>query len=213
MNDNDQYFEILNTTVFPRTRDAQTEEGPLKIMWFGPEQEAGRDWRTHHFVPLLTRKQQPTITVPTDSMDHLINIRDSRTKQKANPETIERHVNKTYEEIEVDDDNQGQVLAVQIDSRQIFPNASVIINEILNAIKENHVEDILPQQVIYLSNFIVKGTCENRLSIGKDGNGAWIQNSSSETTFVLTTKGNYQIVRRNAKGQFHYHERAGRQYV
>ena len=43
VNDNDQYFEILITTLFSRTGDVQTNEEPLKIMWSDPEQEVGRD--------------------------------------------------------------------------------------------------------------------------------------------------------------------------
>ena len=134
-------------------------------------------------------------------------------KHKTNSKAVERHVNEVHQEVALDYDNQAQVLSVPIDSRQILSNPSVIIHGILLAITEDHIEDIPPQQVTYPSQFIVKSTGENRLSIGKDGNGAWIQNNSSETAFALTTNEDYQIIRRNDKGQFHYHQHIGRQYV
>ena len=59
----------------------------------------------------------------------------------------------------------------------------------------------------------MKSTHENRLSVGKDANGAWIQTSSCETAFVLATKDNYQVVYRDAKGRFYYNERIGRKHA
>ncbi|CAF4439153.1 unnamed protein product [Rotaria sp. Silwood2] len=95
----------------------------------------------------------------------------------------------------------------------MFSNASVVIKEVLGAVKNNRVDDNLPKQVTYPSKFVINSTYKNQLSVGKDGNGAWIQTSSSETTFVLTTKDNYQVVYRDASGQFHYNKSVGRQYV
>ena len=75
------------------------------------------------------------------------------------------------------------------------------------------MDDEPPKQVTYPSEFLVKNRSENRLSVGKDGNGTWIQIGSVNATFILTTNGNYQVVRRDAKGRFHYNERIGRQYA
>ena len=126
---------------------------------------------------------------------------------------VQSNVNENQQEVEVEDRMQDQSFQVTFDSRQVFSNAAIVINEIINAVKDNRVDNTPPQQVIYPSRFLVKSTYDNRLSVGKDGNGAWIQTSSSETAFVLTTKESYQIVRRNAQGQFHYNERIGREYV
>ena len=216
INDDDQYFEILNTTFVPRTTDLVSEKDePLRIMWSGPKPETDRDWRANHFVPLLTPKQQIPMSMSTGTVDDSADVRGSKTAHsyKSNFEMVQSNVNENQQEVEVEDRMQDQSFQVTFDSRQVFSNATIVINEIINAVKDNRVDNTPPQQVIYPSRFVVKSTYENRLSVGKDGNGAWIQTSSSETTFVLTTKESYQIVRRNAQGQFHYNERIGREYV
>ena len=216
VNDDDEYFEILNTTFFPRTTDPKVEEEKqLRIMWSGPEQEGGRDWRPNHFVPLLTPKQQTTIPIPTDSIYHSIDGISGETRQRHGnvSEMLGSHVNEDQQEVEAEDGIQDQSFQVTSDSRQFFSNASIIIKEILDAVRNNLVDDNPPQQVTYSSKFVVKSTGENRLSVGKDGNGAWIQTSSTETTFVLTAKETYQLVHCDDRGKFHYNERIGRQYV
>jgi hypothetical protein len=216
VNDDDQYFEILNTTFFPRATDLVTDEDePLRIMWSGPEQETSRDWRPNHFVPLLTPKQQIAMPIPTDSIDSSVDALDNRTAQKykSNFQALDSNVNEDQQEVEVEDVIEDQSFQVTTDSRHFFSDGSAVIKEILGAVKNNGIDDDPPKQVTYPSRFIVKSTYENRLSVGKDGNGAWIQTSSSETTFILTAKESYQIVRRNDKGQFHYNERNGRQYA
>ena len=95
----------------------------------------------------------------------------------------------------------------------MFSNASFIINEILDAAKNNSADDQCPKHVIHSSKFLVKSTPENRVSIGKDGNGAWIQGSSAETALILTKNGSYQIVHHDVADQYFYLERVGRQYV
>ena len=216
VNDEDRYFEVLNTTFFPRSTDLTAEEDDsLKIMWSGPEKKSGQDWRPNHFVPLLAPKQHITMTIPINSIDHSVdtlNIRATQTDE-SNFEMVDSNVNEDQVEDEVEDDIPDQSFQVTFDSRYLFSDGSVVIKEILDAVKSNHVDDSPPKEVTYPSKFMVKSTYENRLSVGKDGNGAWMQTSSSETTFVLTTKETYQIVRRDVKGQYHYSERIGRQYA
>ena len=43
MNDNDQYFGILNTTFVPRTEGLVREDEALRILWSGPEPEIDQD--------------------------------------------------------------------------------------------------------------------------------------------------------------------------
>lgn len=215
VNDEDQYFEIMNTMFVPRMANSAMEEAePLKIMWSGPEGSAGL-WRPNHFVPLLAPKQQIVMSNPGDPFDQLVDDVDIRAVQEDinNLETRDPNVNKEQQIIEINDEIADQSHQVTFDSRHFFSDGSVIIKEMLSAVKDNRVDDNPPKQVTYSSKFVVKSTYENRLSIGKDGNGAWIQTSSSETTFVLTTKESYQIVRRDAKGQYHYNERIGRRYA
>ena len=151
----------------------------------------------------------------TDSIDNLVDVSNSiaRQKWKGNLKKINSNVNEDQQEVEVEDVIQNQTVQVTLDSRHIFCNGSVVIKEILNAVTNNCVDDEPPKQVTYPSKFLVKSTHENRLSISKDGNGAWIQTSSAETIFILATKENYQVVYRNAKGRLHYNERIGRKYA
>ena len=66
-----------------------------------------------------------------------------------------------------------------------------------------------PKTTVSPSIFIVKFTAENRSSIGKDGNGVWIQDSSRDTHFILTKNNTYQIVRKSSSGQYYYSTRVG----
>ena len=216
VNEDDQYFGILNVTFFPRTTDgAAGQDEALRIMWSGPEQEVGRDWRPNHFVPLLTPKQQLPRRMSIDSIDNSVDAANSITRQnwKNNFKRINSNVSEDQQEVEVGDVIQNQTFQPTLDSRQLFSNGSAVIKEILSAVKNNCVDDEPPKQVTYPSKFLVKNTSENRLSVGKDGNGTWIQIGSVNATFILTTNGNYQVVRRDAKGRFHYNERIGRQYA
>ncbi|CAF3985962.1 unnamed protein product [Rotaria sp. Silwood1] len=215
VNDSDQYFEILNTTFVPRTAGLVSDDEPLRIMWSGPNPEVDRIWRGNHFVPLLTPKQQIPVSMSTDAIDHSVDapVRKTMHNNKSNFETIQSKVSKNQQDIEVEEQIQDRSLQSEFDSRQVFSNASIVINEIISAVNNNRVDDSPPQQVTYPSKFVIKSTNENRLSIGKDGNGAWIHTSSSETAFILTKKESYQIVRRDARGQFYYNERKGREYV
>jgi hypothetical protein len=151
----------------------------------------------------------------TDSIDNSVDAANSITRQKSksNSKKINSNVDDDQQEVEVEDVIQNQASQVTLDSRQFFSNGGGVIKEILSAVKNNCVDDEPPKQVTYPSKFLVKSTHENQLSVGKDGNGAWIQTSSAETTFILTEKDNYQVVRCDAKGQFYYNERVGRNYA
>ena len=215
VNDHDEYFEILNTTFFPRAIcSAAEEDEPLRIMWSGLEEESDRDWRANHFVPLLTPRQQSAISITTECINYSCDARGSRSIQQYdnNSETVEVDVMEDQQDAEVEDVIQSESIQIACDSRQMFPNASFIIKEILDAVKNNSADDHPPKQVVHSSKFLVKSTPENRVSIGKDGKGAWIQGSSAETSVVLTKNDSYQIVHRDVTDQYFYLERVGRQY-
>lgn len=216
VNDNDEYFEILNTTFFPRVPCTEAEEDkPLRIMWSGPEEEYDRDWRPNHFVPLLSPRQQGAISIPTEVIDHSGEARRCRSVKQYENSIGTTEVNDIGDEEEtaVEEVIQNESVQVTPKSRQMFSSASFIINEILDAVKNNSADDQCPKHVIHSSKFLVKSTPENRVSIGKDGNGAWIQGSSAETALILTKNGSYQIVHHDVADQYFYLERVGRQYV
>ena len=55
--------------------------------------------------------------------------------------------------------------------RRAFLEAPLIIEQVLNAVKEKSVAPEPPKMIISSSIYIVKFTEENRSSITKDGNG------------------------------------------
>lgn len=109
VNDDDQYFEVLNTTFFPRTKSlAKEKDEPLRIMWSGPEQEIGQDWRPNYFVPLLTPRNQTTMSISRQSIDQSVGTSDIRTVQNCNNsfEMRKVYVNEDRQsvDVEVEDD-------------------------------------------------------------------------------------------------------------
>ena len=78
VNDNNQYFKILNSKFVPRTEDLVREDEVLRIMWSGPEPEIDRDWRANHFVSILTRKQQIAVSMSTITIHGSVDTRESK---------------------------------------------------------------------------------------------------------------------------------------
>ena len=158
----------------------------------------------NHFIPLLTPRQRST--------SYYADARNSSGTEQCdnNVETANGKFMEDQQEVEVEVVVKDELIEITFDSRQMFSNASIIVQEILDAAKNNDADDHPPKEVIYPSKFVIKSTHENRVSIGKDGNGAWLQQSSAEATLVLTGNDNYQIVHRNNNGRYFYLECVGR---
>ena len=99
-----------------------------------------------------------------------------------------------------------------LDKRQIFLEAPATIQHMIDAVEQGKVFEQPPKIVTHASTFTIKSTEENRLSVGKDGNGIWRQMKSVKTLFTLEEPDKYQIVRRDASGKLFYNERVGNRY-
>lgn len=217
INENDPYCEVLNNVFTPRDKSISTSETSLRIMWSGPERKTDRIWTPNHFVPLLPIHQlNSSITITTDitSMDddimHVESTKvPSKTVLRANRSKI------TYTSQITDAEGVGtetKDLPTVFDKRQIFLEAPAIIQHMIDAVKEGKVFEQPPKMVTHASMFTIKLTEENRLSIGKDGNGIWSQMRSVKTMFMLKESHRYQIVRQDSAGQLFYNERVGDLY-
>ena len=109
--------------------------------------------------------------------------------------------------------SENILLNVGLGVRRAFLEAPLIIEQVLNAVKENSVAPEPPKMIISSSIYIVKFTEGNRSSITKDDNGVWIQDSSRDTHFVLTRNNNYQTVRSDSQGQFYCNTRTEGRYT
>ncbi|CAF4616302.1 unnamed protein product, partial [Didymodactylos carnosus] len=160
----------------------------------------------NHFVPLLSS---------TENQDHST----CATTHNNYPSSIKLHpligvecdLEKQHELSEENYSISNKKINI---SRFVFHDASHVINQIFNVENENII-DTVPQKVIHRSTqFIIKFTEENKQSVGKDGQGAWIQDRSVETLFVMDkSPGTHRVVRKNEHGQHYYNERKGRQYM
>ena len=97
--------------------------------------------------------------------------------------------------------------------RQIFLEAPAIIQCMINAVKEGKVFEQPPKMVTHMSVFTVKLIEENRLSMGKDGNGIWTQMKSVKTIFMLKESDKCRIARLDNAGKAFYNEMVGNKYV
>ena len=118
------------------------------------------------------------------------------------------------ENIATNEENSENILLnVGLGVRRAFLEAPLIIEQVLNAVKEDSVAPEPPKMIISSSIYIVKFTEGNRSSITKDDNSVGIQDSSRDTHFVLTRNNNYQIVRSDSQGQFYYNVRTEDRYT
>ncbi|CAF0855566.1 unnamed protein product, partial [Didymodactylos carnosus] len=205
INENDEYFGLLNRSFYPRPY-LKAVSSPLIIMWSGAEPQTGQIWRANHFVPLLSS---------TENQDHST----CATTHNNYPSSIKLHpligVECDLEEQHELSEENYSISNEKIDiSRFVFHDASHVINQIINVENENII-DTVPQKVIHRSTqFIIKFTEANKQSVGKDSQGAWIQDRSVETLFVMDkSAGTHRVVRKNEHGQHYYNERKGRQYM
>ncbi|CAF3363334.1 unnamed protein product [Rotaria sp. Silwood2] len=214
VNENDAYCEVLNTVFIPRNKQLSSSETPIRIMWSGPEKEVERIWRPNHFTPILSILQ-PNSAIETttriESMDDDVTYVEP---MEVPPQTVLRtsrskitYTSQMNNEIESNVERKN-LLSV-LDKRQIFLEAPAIIQRMIDAVKEGKVFEQPPKIITHASMFTIKPTEENRLSVGKDGNGIWTQTKSVKTLFILKEPDKYQIVRRDASGKLFYNERVG----
>ena len=217
VNDNDAYCDLLNTVFIPRNIEASSLGAPIRILWSGPEKQPDRDWRPNHFTPVLSITQS-TITIESTFTDESATSNTMNSQSTAKPQQAVLYssksnitsINQLHGEIENEADATNVISMVE--NRRIFLEAPAIIQEILNAIKENRVFDHPPKIIRQSAIFVIKETAENRKSIGKDGNGVWTNPHSAEMLFMLR-ESKYQIIRRDSSGSFYYNERVGNRYL
>ncbi|CAF1466713.1 unnamed protein product [Rotaria sordida] len=218
VNENDAYCEVLNTIFIPRNKQLSSSETPIHIMWSGPEKEVDRIWRPNHFTPVLSILQ-PNSAIETttriESMDDDVTYVEP---MEVPPQTVLRTSRSkiTYTS-QMDDEIENNVekknLLSVLDKRQIFLEAPAIIQHMIDAVKEGKVFEQPPKIITHASMFTIKPTEENRLSVGKDGNGIWTQTKSVKTLFIPKEPDKYQIVRRDASGKLFHNERVGNRYI
>ena len=219
VNDVDEYFNILNTTFFPREKQNSELQTPIHIMWSGPDNDLDHDWRANHFVPIMATNKISlpsisTITYENTFNDTLTTESTSIMSTRTCPRVTTSEIWIEQENIATNEENSENILLnVGLGVRRAFLEAPLIIEQVLNAVKENSVAPEPPKMIISSSIYIVKFTEENRSSITKDGNGVWIQDSSRDTHFVLIRNNNYQIVRSDSQGQFYYNIRTEGRYT
>ncbi|CAF2963068.1 unnamed protein product, partial [Rotaria sp. Silwood2] len=218
VNENDAYSEVLNTVFIPRNKQLSSFETPIRIMWSGPEKEVDRIWRPNHFTPVLSILQSNSAietTTRIESMDDDVTYVEP---MEVLPQTVLRTSRSTITYTsQMDDEKENNIETKNVfsvlEKRQIFLEAPAIIQHMIDAVKEGKVFEQPPKITTHASIFTVKLTEENRLSIGKDGNGIWKQMSSARTLFVFKEQDKYQIVRRDASGKLYYNERVGNRYI
>ncbi|CAF4405479.1 unnamed protein product, partial [Rotaria magnacalcarata] len=218
VNSDDEYCEVLNTVFIPRSKELSSSEKALHIMWSGPEKEMDRIWRPNHFTPVLSVRQPSSVIKTTnhfESVDSDVTYVEptempEQTVLRASKSTI-TFTNQT----EYEKENNAEITNIfsVLDKRQIFLDAPAIIQHMISAVKEGRILELSPKMITHASMFTIKLTEENRLSVGKDGNGVWKQTSSSKTLFVLKEQDKYQIVRRDTSGKLLYSERVGNKYI
>ena len=210
VNDVDEYFNILNTTFFPREKQNSELQTPIHIMWSGPDNDLDHDWRANRFVPIMATNKISlpsisTITYENTFNDTLTTESTSIMSTRTCPRVTTSEIWIEQENIATNEENSENILLnVGLGVRRAFLEAPLVIHQVLNAVKENSVAPEPPKMIISSSIYIVKFTEENRSSITKDGNGVWIQDSSRDIHFVLIRNNNYQIVHSDSQGQFYY---------
>ncbi|CAF4449989.1 unnamed protein product, partial [Didymodactylos carnosus] len=192
--------KFLSSTVF------KAVSFPLIIMWSGAEPQRGQICQASHFVTLLssTENQDHSTCATTNNnypslikLHRLIGVECDLEEQH---ELSEENYSISNEKINI--------------SRFVFRDASHVINEIINVENENIINTVLQKVIQRSTQFIIKFTEENKQSVRKDGQSAWIQDRSVETLFVMDkSAGTHRVVRKNEHQQHYYNERKGRQYM
>ncbi|CAF1498893.1 unnamed protein product [Adineta ricciae] len=219
VNENDRYYELLNNVFIPRNKPSSLSTMPLRIMWTGPKQGSDRMWVPNHFVPLLSVRQSNSSieTIPTIvgmDNDEDMHVEYAKASSRIVSRTNNSKTNHTSQ-IEDEKENNSEIrndISI-FDKRQIFLEAPAIIQRMIQAVKEDEIFELPPKIVTHSSMFNVKLTKENRLSIGKDGNGIWTKMRSVKTMFIFKEPDKYQIVRQDDKGTLFYNERVGNHYI
>ena len=183
-------------------------------MWSRPEKEMDRIWRSNHFTPVLPILQSnstiETTTCSESVDDDVTYVEPMEVLPQAALHTSRSTITYTSN---MDDERENNVenksLFSVLDKRQIFLEAPAIIQHMIGAVEQGKVFEQPPKMITHASIFTIKSTEENRLSVGKDGNGIWTQMKSAKTLFTLKEPDKYQIVRRDASGKLFYNERVG----
>ena len=164
------------------------------MLWSGPDNESDRDWRTNHFVPVMAWNElnvlSPNTLTTENTFDNILTTENTLAGSIGErPRSATSKILIEKDKITLDEENDENISPhIELGTRRAFLEAPLIIKQILNSVREKSFVVEPPKMMTSLSIFIVKFTEENRLSIGKDGDGTWIQDSSRDTHFVLTKK-------------------------
>ena len=183
VNENDVYCKVSNTVFIPRNKQLSSLETPIRIMWSGPEKEMDRIWHPNHFTPVLSIFQSNSTietTTCSESVDDDVTYIEP---VEVLPQAALHKSRSTITYTSKMDDERGnnvenKSLLSVLDKRQIFLEAPTIIQHMIDAVEQGKVFEQPPKMITHASIFTIKSTEENRLSVGKDGNGIWTQMKS-----------------------------------
>ena len=188
-------------------------------MWSETANDLDHDWRAKRFLPIMAANKTSLPFINTITYENTLN--DTLTTESTSVMSARTRPRVTTSEVRIKQENSANneenieniLLNVGLGERWAFLEALLIVEQVLNAVKENSVAPESPKMIISSSIYIVTFTEGNRASVTKGGNGIWIQGNSRNTHFVLTRNNNYHIVRLDSQGQFYHNIRTGGRYT
>ena len=176
VNDIDECCDVLNTTFFPKQGNSGSQT-PIRILWTGPDNDSDHDWRPNHFVPVMATNRTKLTSITISTGESLVD--DSSTCENAYSTPMQVPAKSCSSKLTIEkekiimDEEQDENRPPHIVSgiRHTFLAAPMVIEQVLHAVTEKSVIAEPPKLVNRSSIFFVKFSEENRLSIGKDGNG------------------------------------------